>query len=397
MFHTLKKIFKLKWYKAYRIIIFLICLSGFIYHNVVVFQEIIKSDLVNSGYFEKLSNNFKFPNVIFCVNFDESKIDENYKYTGGYLDKLTENFTHQNVFRKIEYFNKTHWNTLDSINFKNRNKEISFSYFYFTNLKCFEIELKFLLDEEDFFLRQHKNVIEIFFNETIYNQFDSVYYASRQGNSKVLTNFVGYKIGKVYINKTIYYHKYHIDIGLLKVKSDDKFEVLKYPINLFLKKRNKNDINKYLNDMKQSFESQWSLTTADILIEKNEKDFNYTIDDELFEQFFLEFIQNKSFTSFNYERLFLNVYSQISYIKDVSFSDFGFSFNFLLRQTESTNDDNYNKLVQSILNTLSLWLNVCILDLHIYLFILLSPVRNLYRYLIRFRSYLKAFTRLNYC
>ena len=393
----MKKIFKLKWYKAYRIIIFLICLSGFIYHNYVVFHEIIKSDLVNSGYFEKLSNNFKFPNLIFCFNFDESKIDENYKYTGAYLDKLTENFTHENVFRKIEYFNKTHWNTLDSTKFKNQNEEISFGYFYFTNLKCFEIELKFLLNEADFFPRQQKNVIEIFFNETIYNQFDSVYYASRQRNSKLFTIFLGYKIGKIPIKTSQLYYKYHIDIELFKVKRDDKFEVLKYPLNLFLKKTSKNDINKNLNDMKQSFESQYLLTTADILLENNETDFNQTIDDELFEQFYLEFIQNKSFTSFNYERLFSNAYSQISFIKNKSFSDFQFSINFLVKQTETTNDDNYTKLVQSILNTLSLWLNVCILDLHIYLFILLSPVRNLYRQLIRFRNYLKAFTRLNYC
>ena len=347
------------------------CLSGFIYHNFVVFQEIIKSDLVNSGYFEKLSNNFKFSNFIFCFNFNEIKIDENYKYTGRYLDKLTENFTYENVFRKIEYFNKTHWNTLDSINFKNQNEEISFGYFYFTNLKCFEIEFKFLLDEEDFFPRQHKKVIEIFFNETIYNKFNSVYYASRQSNSKLFTNIVGYKIGKIHKNKTAYFIKYHIDIELFKVKRDDKFEILKYPINLFLKKTSKNDINKYLNDMKQSFESQYLLTTADILLEKNETDFNQTIDDELFEQFFST--ENKSL------------------------SDFQFSFNFLVKQTESTNDDNYTKLVQSILNALSLWLNVCILDLHIYLFTLLSPVRNLYRHLIRFRNYLKAFTRLNYC
>ena len=125
--------------------------------------------------------------------------------------------------------------------------------------------------------------------KTIYNQFDSIYYVSRQSNSKLFTCFVGYKIGKVPRKKGAYYRKYHIDIELLVVKSDDKFEVLKYPLNLFLKHRNKNDINKYLNDMKQSFESQYSLTTADILLENIEEN-NHTIDDELFEQFFFRIL-----------------------------------------------------------------------------------------------------------
>lgn len=37
------------------------------------------------------------------------------------------------------------------------------------------------------------------------------------------------------------------------------------------------------------------------------------------------------------------------------------------RETKITNDDNYTKLVQSILNTLSLWLNICILQLFLYI------------------------------
>lgn len=68
LFHVLKRIFKLKWRKAYRVIVFLICLIGFLVHNYLVFSEILYGELIDNGFFE-LIENFQMPKV-WKIDFD---------------------------------------------------------------------------------------------------------------------------------------------------------------------------------------------------------------------------------------------------------------------------------------------------------------------------------------
>ena len=71
-------------------------------------------------------------------------------------------------------------------------------------------------------------------------------------------------------------------------------------------------------------------------------------------------------------------------------SDFKYSVSFPCLYTEFTNDDNYAKLTQNLLNSLSLWLNFCIIDAHIYLNKFFSLINEFYRLLHRYRNHLKS-------
>ena len=135
---------------------------------------------------------------------------------------------------------------------------------------------------------------------------------------------------------------------------------------------------------------------------KQAGDFRYEIDDELFEQFSRQ-IQNQSDqnpTSHNYEKDFFSIYPQINNVnetKNASLGEFSFTFYFFQRRSEFTNDDNFSKLVQSVLNTLSLWLDTCILDVHVYLFKFFVLFKLLHEGLIRLKvcaeNYLEAHSR----
>ena len=151
--------------------------------------------------------------------------------------------------------------------------------------------------------------------------------------------------------------------------------------------------------MKQTFESKFNLTTKEIFLEASRTaEFRYEIDDQLFDQYGRQ-IQNQSDqnpTSRNYEKHFFNLYALVNNVNEAErpFGEFSFTFYFFRRCSEFTNDDNFSKLVQSLLNTLSLWLDTCILDVHLHLFKLFYVFKLLHRFLIaqevRTRNYLEA-------
>lgn len=119
-------------------------------------------------------------------------------------------------------------------------------------------------------------------------------------------------------------------------------------------------------------------------------------------------------TSQNYEKRFFNVHTQVntvnktegpfdkesslgkesSFGEESSIGEFSFTFYFFRRLSVFTNDENFSKLLQGILNSLSLWLNNGILDLHTYLFQVFGIFKLLQQLLLtqeaKARSYLNA-------
>ena len=64
-----------------------------------------------------------------------------------------------------------------------------------------------------------------------------------------------------------------------------------------------------------------------------------------------------------------------------------------VKKIKITNQDNNAKLLLNLLNTLSLWLDICILDLYKYLYIPFNPFKFTIiftKYLIRFKIKLKS-------
>ena len=94
--------------------------------------------------------------------------------------------------------------------------------------------------------------------------------------------------------------------------------------------------------------------------------------------------------SLNYKQKTSIVFGQRPFESDENVADFIYHLSFEARQTELTNDDNYAKLVQNILNTLSLWFGICILDLFICLNKLLNLIKKFHLLLIQFKNHLNS-------
>ena len=396
---NLKRFFKSNWYKIFKILIIAVCSIMSFLNNFMVFQSIIKGDLIKNEYFTKLDE-YNLPNSIYCFKYNDSKIDKNTKIIGEQLDELTSDLTFKNVFRYIVYFNKTHLkiliadklNTTTNSNFYS-NSEILLAHFYYLNLKCFEIVLKPSFKEEDFYFKFNKVVLDVYLNDDICRQHPSAFFLYRENESKQIGGSYFFRIGKP-PKKSDYKYFYEIEFQLIKIKREDKFEFLKNPLSLFFETTAINDASKYLETMKQKFKNKYELASVDTILD----DFKLEIDDLLFKQFYLQ-IQNltdhNGLTSLNFKQNVYNMYSQTAYTP-LNNPDFKFSLSSISRQVEISNEDNYTKLIISILNAVSFWLGLCAFDLSaVYVNRSFKPNLNLYQLLFKLKLYLHSKIRIN--
>ena len=391
------KIFKFKWYRAYNLFIFLLASAGFLYQNFQIFQGIIDSDLNENEFFSK-PEQYTLPSPILCFyRTDEIRldfIDENYLFTGEYLDYLTKDYmTLKQIFSKITFVtivnNQTHEKSLDldNLNFTSSfdfytSSELELTHIYYLFLKCFKINLKVGYREEDFFSLRDKTVLKIYFNRTIVNQFWYVILVHQQDDFSEIGGGFEFLIGQ----DEKFRFSYSIEFEMFKIVQKDKFELLKDPRRLFHKKVEVNDA-KTAETMRKQFKDMYSLTISKPL----DRDFDLEVDNELFKQHAKSFLDQATFKSQNFEKKIANTYTNIHRSSTNSnHPDFSFSFSFLVREVEITNNENPSKLVVDVLNTFSLWLNVCILDMGAWLYRMFSFALHLYRLLIKIRNRLDS-------
>ena len=86
---NLKRFFKSNWYKIFKVLVIAVCLIMSLLNNFMVFQTIVKGDLIKNEYFTKLDK-YNLPNSIYCFKYDDSKIDKNTKLTGEHLDRINK-------------------------------------------------------------------------------------------------------------------------------------------------------------------------------------------------------------------------------------------------------------------------------------------------------------------
>ena len=391
---NLKRFLELEWYKISKIFVIVVCLIMFLLNIILVFQSIIKGDLIKNEYFTKLDE-YNLPNTIYCFKYDDSKIDKNTKLTGEYLDQLTNDLTFKSVFNQITYDNKTDFKYIDRFDYTTKsnfysNSEISLIHFYYLNLKCFETIFRPPFKVEDFYFKANKLVLYVFLNDFIKRQHAFVYFLYREKESKQIGGSFLYEIRNSFKSCYLKY-AYDIEFQLIKIEREDKFELLKNPSSLFYGTTAINDASKYLETMKQKFKNEHGLTSLDTILDD---EFKLEIDDLLFKQFYLQ-IQNLSdhngLTSLNFKQNIYNIYSQMKLLQLDDF-DFSFSLSLINRQVEISNEDNYTKLIISILNALSFWLGLCILDLSAVNF---NFNLHLYQLLFKFKLYLHSKIRIN--
>ena len=318
-FSVLKKIFRLRWYRMYGVIISLICLIGFLIHQFSIFKQITQRDtLKDDGHFKKLDQ-YQMPNSIMCFLFDKSKVDRNFPVTGRYLaNRIASDLTYEQVFDRITYWNgsylqKLKMNETEFINDRYSTSEIELTFFLFINMKCFEIYLKPAYREVDYCFFNNKVLLEVFFNERFTEKphRDFVIFLYRKSGSKQFGFISLYRIGKARIASD-HYHSYLINYELLEIERNDQFEFLKRPMSLFYETVDVNDVTNYIGTIKRKFTEQYRLATSGILVE-DESELDLEHDDEFFKQFILQ-KQNKSDhfnpVSRNFRTSVYNTYAQ---------------------------------------------------------------------------------------
>ena len=234
--------------------------------------------------------------------------------------------------------------------------------------------LKVRLSEQDLYLMPSKNMIGYSFRDTFVNLYENenrtgkVFFMFRRDGTRQFSNSFFFDIRP--INGV--YFTYEIDFQFFKIVEDDKFEALKDFRKFFVETINIDDATTYLGNLIENFRNDHRLTTLELSLENHKKgsyeSFELEVDDGLFRQHYL---QKQNVSDHKYpscadsKKSFYSIFTQ--YNKNIfSRTWFTFSISMASRETNISNEDNYAKLVQNILNSLSLFLNLNILECHVY-------------------------------
>ena len=370
--------FKLHESKYYLLLIYFICLSGFAYHTYFTFDQVLNGELIHFVYYT-VKESIKMPETIFCFNLGKKEIDSNFKLTKEYLDDM-HNLRIKTVFNKIEYLNESNvWIDLDL--------EFRIETLYLLGKKCFKIKQKIKYERSQFFVLENKEVLRVYLNKTIIYQekFKIYFFTKTSGRTQIS------KMNELVLrDKNNKYLRFTTSQQIIEYNYRDKFGFVKNPSSLF---NSEADLNS-LNDLMNNFESNYNLRSLYLPSENENENSNVEINDGLFEQYCNQ-IQNSDYSSplnSNIQKLFI-----INNLKEETFRhwdrgdgpDFTFELNFLKNEIKITNEDNIVKLILSILNVLSLWCDLCIFDLGVYVFYAYCKIKLIFIFIW------KSFIRLD--
>ena len=366
--------------KYYFYFIYLICLAGFIYNTFFIFNQVLHGDLIRFVYFE-IENSIKMPGIIFCFDLNQTRIDRNIKLTESYLNESTKHISIETVFTNLTYLNKSNnWVTLD-LSFT--NSELKVETFYFLDKKCFKITQNVKYSRDQFYLLENKEVLKVNFEKVFKRR--TIHFFTKVENKMQLSK----------IEKLIYKYNnygYASNQEITELTLNDQFSWIKNPSLLFDEDSYQNDVNKHLAKLINKFDENYNLRTLCLPSEKVNS--NNEINDDLFEQYSSQEI--KSSLNSNIQKLFIT--TNVKQTRNLNRTNFTFELNFLKNKILITNEDNFTKLILNLLNALSLWFSLCILDLHAYVYYAYCKIvfyfNFVYVLLIRINIYLYRYA---YC
>ena len=370
--------------------IYLICLFGFIYHTLFIFDVLLNQDLIHYNYYS-LESSIKMPGIIFCFDLTKVKINKNIKLNENYLSELSKEISIERVFKNITYLNKSNkWITLDS-----NYSESKVKTFYFLDKKCFKIKHKIEYSRDQFHLLDNKEVLKVNFNN-ISNQSDlTIHFFTKIDNKMQFS-----KIEKLIFNET-FRPAYTSNQEITELNKNDEFNKIKSVLLLlFQDDNNLNDANLYLINLIKKFDIEYNLRTL-YIPSKKEGNSNEEIDEDLFKQLFKQNrnVDDESPTSSKTVRYFITTNVKENALTDnQNDSDFKFELNFLKNVIKYTYKISLTKIILNMLTILSFWSDLCILDLHVYAYYAYYKIKlifiSTYRLLIRIDIYLYRYA---YC
>ena len=299
--------------------------------------------------------------------------------------------------------NKENKKIIESVRFENGS---SVETLYFLGKKCFKIKQDIEYGRDQFYLG-NKDVLKVFFNHSLIRQMNDtiIYFFTKVKNRMDFSRLI-------YLN-FVYSHRhfnerhsvnvsYIINQETSELIKNSKLDLIK---NSFLRLfyNDTNDIIKELAYSINNFEQDYNLTSSYFLFEtgKSKKEIN----DDLFEQYYKQIYDvkynssddtsiHKLFIKNNYKLLrfhYCEVHNDLP--------DFIFELNFLRNVIIYKFNISFSKIILNILTILSLWFNLCILDLHIYVYYAYSiiPFSFIFAHklLIRIRNLFKSLIIVN--
>lgn len=353
------------------LLVYLVCLFGFSWHTYHIFDLAISSELTPSQFYE-VSERMRMPDVLFCFQMNTSLIDENRKLTGHYLEQLTGDMTPQTIFKHIAYLNESKWiSSSQESGFRNI-ADLHISTFFFLDCKCFNISLNRVYYRNKFHFLLDTNVLRINFSKHlpaaerffIKGQHIKFFFLTKSRGKMELSKIIQFSMN---------FNKFQISIDheVQELRYEDRFNslklLLKDPLSLFHEEYDANDVDFSTRRLLSDFKEAHQKVTRNLPIRRSL--FNYEIDDRLFEQYFNETQAAPRHANFNYRREFAINHLRINMkIFERHASDFLFRLTFFKKVILATNDENYTKLFLNLLNVLSIWFGIYILNLPTYLF-----------------------------
>lgn len=394
-FFLIRLVFKLRQHRFYRLIALFLCLIGLIAHLLlVIVSEILTEKPADVSNFEML-HEIQLPNLIFCFKFDgQAELDENHLLTGNYLDQLTQELTFDKIFDKISYFNKETFVSVSNLTSKTIGSsadsiDLELSYFFWLDLKCFEIDNRLVYKETDFFFEDEIYSIKLQLNKRIKRNLTNMLFFYRHKGAEELTEYFDFNLDDA---------KFKVKFEMFELQVDEsQFELLKNPVRLFMATNNLHQPTVYLTNLKNDFRARYNLSTTIVPLE--ERDFQLMLNDQVFDNFY-ELVQRpfdeRSPSRTDSQRTIYNMYEQrFVYSGGVAGQssddepDLSFGIDFAARFMKVSSKNSFPTLCLNILNSLSLFCNYQILEFHKCIVCLAYPFKFVYRYLIRFRDFIK--------
>lgn len=353
--------------KLFFVGICIFCLTGFVGHIWMLLSQINLNSFVVS-----FINEFKVvtevPEIYLCFDLkDDHPSLDGEQLTGDRLEVITREMRPETVFEQISYLNtQDRWIDLDNrTGFSNDQFNVKTA--YYQARKCFKIIQNVQYGRAQFYLRlSEKNVVlRINFNRTFIEKRNPLIF------------FTTPELAYLDKGNRLHYDQqphrtYQMSTFSFFFHYFDKFLFISDPLALFYEQNDVNDINKYLNRLKESFRAAYNATTWNLPLESDE--FHLNINNSLFRQHYYEtqyhrdqrtpenFVYQKE--SFYY---LIDRYDRSEPMNgSVNFEYYFCPFSFSRMGQVKTQEDNLAKIVLNLMNALSLWFNLNLL--HTYFF-----------------------------
>ena len=316
-------------------LIYLICSIGCAWHTYHIFHLVVSEELIATEHYE-LTKEVQMPVMIFCLKIKTSLIDPNRKLTGAYLEELTRELTAERTFNNVTYLDEfDDWTTF-ALNRVDR--------FFVLSMKCFRIKIDQVYHRDRFHFSNETQVLRLNFTDTANEEKHYleryVYFITKTKETKNFNKIVILGTSRYTVTQETTLYRYKDRFSFIK----SHFYSLKEDLGL----------NEQLLELQ---DNEHNLKTLDLPVQ--EKDFKFELQEDLFQQ--LHWTQrNQKPTNLNYQQVFTTNHLRFSQ----SESDFSYKLLFLQRIIFSTNEENFGKLILSLLNVLVIWFDLGVLDLH---------------------------------